>query len=119
MIPEKLKAWSLQPGTVLDPAEEEFVRLLGHYFRDGIGYGFAQQVIEWMWQELAEADGVPGSAWGPEYFNARVAELEKRNAELVAACEAALKLWDREEPIYDDQGEVAAIRAAVAKAKGN
>ncbi len=39
--------------------------------------------------------------------------------DLLAACEAAMKLWDRHETIAPTQGEADLVRAAIAKAKGD
>lgn len=83
-IPEKLRKWANQPGAVLGPVESAFIEAIEEYFKAGVGFGFAQQVIEWMWQEFAERMGFPGSAWGPEYFNARIHELETELAALKA-----------------------------------
>lgn len=75
-LPRKLVAWSKQPGAVVTPAERNFCDIVSQYREFGIGYGWMQQTIEWMWQEWADAHGLPGSAWGPESFAKRIADLE-------------------------------------------
>lgn len=70
-VEQKLAEWLKQPGTVVTPAERAFIRMMRDAARDGVGYGWMQQIIEWEWQAV----GV--GAWGPEYFHRRIDELEQ------------------------------------------
>jgi hypothetical protein len=56
-----------------NPAEAQFILDMRCAAKRGVGYGFMQQVIEWEWQSKG-----PG-AWGPEYFEQRIRELETKN----------------------------------------
>lgn len=74
---EKLLVHLAHPHTFLTLADRAFVQAVYDGAARGVGFGFMQQVTEWVWQEWAARNGFSGSAWGPEYFNARIAELEK------------------------------------------
>ncbi len=83
-LPKKLQEWLKQPGSVLTQADRDFVQDADLYARLGVGYGFMQQVTEWLWQEWADKVNLPGSAWGPEFFNAKIAELTAERDKLLA-----------------------------------
>lgn len=69
--------WVQSPDTnCVSPEEWVFIRDMRNAARLGVGFGFMQQVIEWEWQAFCVARGMPNGAWGPEYFNARIQELE-------------------------------------------
>lgn len=84
-LPMKLQKWLEQPGSVLTTGDRAFVEEVRTYARLGVGFGFMQQVIEWVWQEWAAQYGLQGSSWGPEYFGARIAELETKYKYLMQA----------------------------------
>ena len=88
MIPEKLRRWSEQPGAHITPTMRAFCFNLAAFLEGGgVGYGFAQQIVEWLWQERCERDGLPGGAWGPESHARERAELATEVARLRAALE--------------------------------
>lgn len=79
-LPEKLRKWHQQPYSVLDPECVKFVEQVHEFARRGVGYGFMQQVIEWIWQEETEKRYGTNGAWGPEFFAAQIRELETKLA---------------------------------------
>ena len=83
---QRLREWAKQPETAVSPAEWQFLAAVQQYAGRGVGFGFMAQVIEWEWQHYCERMGFPGGAWGPEYYDNRIRELE---AELVAARQRA------------------------------
>lgn len=66
--------WLSQPGAFVTDAEREFIRDMRKAATHGVGYGWMQQVVEWEWQGTSEY----GHAWGPEYFEAKIRELEAK-----------------------------------------
>lgn len=96
-IPEKLRKWAEQPGAVLTDLDRGFCEMVADYADARGGYGFMQQVIEWLWQERAAKRGSPGSASGPESHGKEIAALEAENARLRGAIAAhhAQKADDR------------------------
>src|SRR5262249_2076973 len=74
-LPQKLRDWLRQPGSVLLPGFREFVVAVREFAAHGVGYGFMQQVIEWIWQEKD-----PIGAWGPE-FHSRMQAIQQERAE--------------------------------------
>jgi hypothetical protein len=72
MIREKLK------NIDLSPAERNFIADVAAAALQSVGYGFMQQICEWVWQDHLEIQGKPNTAWGPEYFNKRIRELEEK-----------------------------------------
>lgn len=75
-VEQRLADFLIQPGARVSNSELRFIADMRVAAREGVGYGFMQQVIEWEWQNT----GV--GAFGPEYFNKRIAALEKKVAEL-------------------------------------
>lgn len=79
-IESKLAEWQAQgPECVVSQEERQFIADMRKASAAGVGYGWMQQVIEWEWQA---SDKFPQCAWGPEYYERRVAELEGRIATL-------------------------------------
>jgi len=70
-IEEKLAKWAEQPGAVVTEPERQFIENMRKAASAGVGYGYMQQVIEWEWQSVGPA------ALGPEYYGARIRELEE------------------------------------------
>lgn len=94
-VEERLREWMRQgPTCGVSPFEWAFLAAVRDAAKLGVGFGWMQQVVEWEWQDKCERDGPSGGAWGPEYFNRRIAELEAANAELVAAANAMLAALD-------------------------
>lgn len=75
-VEDRLAEWLKQPGAVVTAAQRQFIDDMRRARAAGVGYGWMQQVIEWEWQ--ARGTG----AFGPEYFNKRIADLEERLLEL-------------------------------------
>ena len=78
-LPEKLSKHIDLPGSSISAAERAFLQAVHDSAKMGVGYGWMQQVIEWVWQEAG-----PG-AWGPEYFYADKAEAVETERERCAA----------------------------------
>lgn len=85
-LPRQIKEWLKQPGSRLGEDERLFIQCVRHFAGRSVGYGFMQQVCEWEWQAACERDGLPGSAWGPEYFH------NSREKAVLAEREACVKL---------------------------
>lgn len=68
-VEDRVKEWLKQPGARVMPGETEFIADMRKAALHGVGYGWMQQVIEWEWQSKG------AGAWGPEYFEKRIAEL--------------------------------------------
>lgn len=105
-LPKQIVAWMGETGAAMSAADHEFIEAVDRLSRQGVGFGFMQQVCEWRWQEFAERMGFPGSAWGPEYFHRRIAELEAalRPFALLAAdnpdtpAGVPVRFWNNTEP---------------------
>lgn len=69
-IPAKLTRWAEQPGTRITRAELDFINEVHVAAEQFVGYGWMQQVIEWIWQER----GI--GSWGPESHQQRISDLE-------------------------------------------
>jgi hypothetical protein len=71
-LEDRLLEWQSQAPTCrVTNAERKFIADMRKAAECGVGYGWMQQAIEWEWQSKGEG------AWGPEYFNQQIAELEK------------------------------------------
>ena len=69
-LEERLDQWASQsPHLIVTDAERTFIEDLRRAAANGVGYGQMQQLIEWEWQHKH-----PGAAWGPEYFEKRLAQ---------------------------------------------
>ena len=80
-MPQKLKDWCNRPYSAgIGPEEAFFLNAVYSAHHNGVGFGFMQQVCEWIWQE--ESPYGPDSAWGPEYFGKEISRLESRIKEL-------------------------------------
>ncbi len=55
------------------PAEEAFLHVVREAAKEGCGYGWMQQLIECEWRQKDER-----GAWGPIYFERRIAELQQQ-----------------------------------------
>ena len=76
-VEDKLREWlDSAPGAFVTTPEIDFIRDMRSAAKGGVGYGFMQQVIEWEWNSQVKEGG-----WGPEYFQKRIAALEKLLAE--------------------------------------
>jgi hypothetical protein len=76
-VEDRLGEWAAQgPTCRVSLAEWQFIEAMRSFARAGVGYGWMQQVIEWEWQHAADKKGLPGSAWGPEYYEGRIRDLE-------------------------------------------
>lgn len=73
-LEQRLADWLKQPGAFITPAERQFIEDMRKARTAGVGYGWMQQMIEWEWKST----GI--GAWGPEYFQCRINELEQQLA---------------------------------------
>lgn len=79
-FPKKLIEGLQQPGPVLTPAELVFLNDIRRAAANGVSYEFMQQLTEWEWQEmLLKKYTLSNDAWGPEYFENKIRELERRS----------------------------------------
>jgi hypothetical protein len=70
-VESNIAKWESQsPICRVSSAERKFIADMRAAAAAGVGYGWMQQVCEWEWQEYGLA------AWGPEYFQRRIDELE-------------------------------------------
>lgn len=83
-LPAKLVAWAGENNGRITDAEAAFCDAVDRLSRAGVGFGFMQQVCEWMWQDFCARLNLPGGAWGPEYFNEKIAKLERTQKDLLA-----------------------------------
>jgi hypothetical protein len=81
-LEEHMAEWLKQPGTLVTPAEKRCIEAMRDAARDGVGYGWMQQVIEWEWQTKVPG----GGAWGPEYFGAEIERLFAALREIATEC---------------------------------
>ncbi len=72
-LEDKIAKYLEQPGAFITAAELKFIDAMREAAKNGVGYGWMQQHIEWEWQ-----DKTAGPSWGPEYFKKKITELEKR-----------------------------------------
>jgi len=71
-VESKLADHIMRPRAFVTNAELQFIKDMREAARRGVGYGWMQQIIEWEWQDKGLA------ARGPEYFGARIRELEAK-----------------------------------------
>jgi hypothetical protein len=109
---QRLGEWDRQSGVRVTQAEWGFLAVVQQFARQGVGYGWMQQVIEWEWQ----AKCGPESAWGPEWFGRRATEAEGLVASLLSEAKRMYEFllttnMDREHP------RMKALAAVVARAE--
>jgi len=77
-VPEKLRQWARDngPSALITGDEINFILEIHRAAAFHVGYGWMQAIIEWIWQESS------GEAWGPEYFQNRINELEEEIKQL-------------------------------------
>lgn len=54
-LEERLEEWAKQPGAVVSAAERLFIRDFRRARKQGVGYGWMLQIIEWEWQSVDPA----------------------------------------------------------------
>jgi hypothetical protein len=80
-MPRKLREWCARPHSAgIGPGEAAFLAAVYRAHSIKVGFGFMQQVCEWVWQE--ECPHGPEGTWGPEYFGKEIDRLEAENKEL-------------------------------------
>lgn len=107
-LPKRLQEHLRQPGAFITDADREFIEAVRALAARGVGYGFMQQVAEWMWEEKC-----PGGSWGPEYFEAKVLDLERR---LASAYERCAKIADDHAPATPQRDTATLIALAIRSA---
>lgn len=64
--------WCGETGGAVGEVEQAFVQMVHAFAFLGVGYGFMQQIIEWIWQETRIGSG----AIGPEFYEKKIRALE-------------------------------------------